>query len=58
MSLAIPSTSGISGLVRLDQMGASFVDVVPAWKHLWLLTAIYATLAMVAARAFGREKAS
>lgn len=58
MSLAIPSTSGISGLVRLDQMGASFGDVVPAWKQLWLLAAIYALLAMLAARAFGREKAS
>ena len=57
LSLAIPSTSGISGLVRLDQMDASFGDVVPAWRHLWLLAAVYAILAMLAARAFGREKA-
>lgn len=56
LSLAIPSTSGISGFVRLDQMGADFADVAPAWHRLWLLTGIYAALAMLAARAFGRER--
>lgn len=56
LSLAIPSTSGISGFVRLDQMGADFADVAPAWRWLWLLTGIYAALAMGAAQAFGRER--
>lgn len=56
LSLAIPSTSGISGFVRLDQMGADFADVAPAWHRLWLLTGIYAALAMLAAQAFGRER--
>ena len=56
LALAIPSTSGISGLVRLDQMGADFVDVAPAWKRLWLLAGTYAALAMLAARLLGREE--
>lgn len=56
LSLAIPSTSGISGFVRLDQMGADFADVAPAWRWLWLLTGLYAVLAMLAAQAFGRER--
>lgn len=56
LALAIPSTSGISGLVRLDQMGADFADVAPAWRRLWLLVGIYALLAMLAGRAIGRER--
>lgn len=56
LALAIPSTSGISGLVRLDQMGAGFADVAPAWKRLWLLAGAYAALAMLAARLPGREE--
>jgi ABC-2 type transport system permease protein len=49
-SLAFPSTAGIDGLVRINQMGASFQDVAGSWKTLWLLTAIYAALAMVSTR--------
>jgi ABC-2 type transport system permease protein len=56
LSLAIPSTNGISGLVRLDQMGADFADVAPAWRRLWLLAGIYAVLAMLAGQVFSRER--
>ncbi|WP_372395919.1 ABC transporter permease [Azospirillum sp. HJ39] len=49
-SLIIPSTSGIDGLVRLNQMGASLADVSKNWVTLWCLAAVYATLAIGAAR--------
>ncbi|MGL4441756.1 MAG: ABC transporter permease [Bosea sp. (in: a-proteobacteria)] len=47
-SFAFPSTVGIDGLVRINQMGASFQDVSGNWIILWILTGIYAALAMVA----------
>lgn len=49
-SYALPSTSGIDGLVRLNQMGASLSDVSRDWHHLWILVALYAVMAMAAAR--------
>lgn len=49
-SLILPSTSGIDGLVRLNQMGASVADVSGDWMRLWILTGIYALLAIVAGR--------
>jgi len=49
-SLIVPSTSGIDGLVRLNQMGASLADVSANWATLWCLAAVYATLAIGAAR--------
>lgn len=58
LSLAIPSTSGIDGLVRLNQMGAAFSDVLPSWERLWLLAGIYAALAMAAGWAFGKDRTS
>lgn len=51
-----PSTVAIDGLVRINQMGASFQDVAGDWKQLWLLTGIYAVLAMAAARLTARWK--
>ncbi len=49
-SLIVPSTSGIDGLVRLNQMGASLADVSANWTTLWCLSAVYASLAIGAAR--------
>jgi ABC-2 type transport system permease protein len=49
-SFVFPSTSGIDALVRVNQMGASFGDVFHDWTRLWLLTAIYAVLAIGASR--------
>ncbi|MGX5846659.1 ABC transporter permease [Mesorhizobium sp. PL10] len=49
-SVILPSTSGIDGLVRLNQMGASIADVWGDWMRLWILTGTYALLAIVAAR--------
>lgn len=49
-SFVLPSTSGIDGLVRLNQMGASLADVMSDWRRLWVLAALYAVLAVVAAR--------
>jgi len=45
-----PSTAGIDGLVRLNQMGATLADVSKDWRHLWLLAAIYAGLTILSAR--------
>jgi ABC-2 type transport system permease protein len=55
-SAALPSTSGIDGLVRVNQMGASFGDVFGDWLRLWILVGVYAPLAVVAARFAGREE--
>lgn len=46
-SAVFPSTSAIDGLVRVNQMGATLHDVWNDWARLWLLTGIYAALAMV-----------
>ena len=55
VSRAFPSTSAIDGLVRINQMGASLHDVSRDWITLWALAAIYAVLAVLAAR-FLRER--
>lgn len=48
-SFALPSTFGIDALVRVNQMGASLVDVSRDWMRLWILTGVYAVLAVAAA---------
>jgi ABC-2 type transport system permease protein len=55
-SRIFPSTSAIDGLVRLNQMGASLHDVWRDWTSLWILTAVYGLLAMVAGRFFTRDE--
>jgi ABC-2 type transport system permease protein len=45
-----PSESAIDGLVRIGQMGASLEEVRADWLYLWLLTAVYFGLALVASR--------
>ncbi len=54
-SRVFPSTSAIDGLVRINQMGATLHDVWRDWMNLWILTAIYGLLAIVAARLFERD---
>jgi ABC-2 type transport system permease protein len=54
-SVALPSTSGIEALVRVNQMGASFMDVFRDWTRLWILVGVYAALTVVAGRLTGRE---
>jgi ABC-2 type transport system permease protein len=49
-SAALPSTFGIDGLVRINQMGASLADVWPDWRALWILAAAYAALTILATR--------
>ena len=48
-SFVLPSTFGIDALVRVNQMGATLVDVSKDWLRLWILTGVYAVLAVVAA---------
>ncbi|HEX4767073.1 MAG TPA: ABC transporter permease [Lichenihabitans sp.] len=55
-SMALPSTSGIDGLVRVNQMGASFMDVSRDWTRLWILAGAYAVLAVAMARLASREE--
>ena len=49
-SAILPSTSGIDGLVRVNQMGAPLADVAHDWMRLWMLTGVYALFAIVATR--------
>jgi ABC-2 type transport system permease protein len=55
-SVALPSTSGIDGLVRVNQMGASFTDIFRDWTRLWILVAVYAVLAVAMSRLASREE--
>jgi len=49
-SFILPSTFGIDGLVRVNQMGATLTDVSKDWMRLWVLTGVYAILAIASAR--------
>jgi ABC-2 type transport system permease protein len=44
-----PSVSGIDGLVRINQMGATLAETRTDWLYLWLLAAIYLGLGVAAA---------
>jgi ABC-2 type transport system permease protein len=44
-SRVFPSTSGIDGFVRINQMGASILEVRRDWTTLWILTVVYGVLA-------------
>ena len=56
-SRIIPSTSAIDGLVRINQMGASILDVKRDWTTLWFLTIVYGLLAVLATRFASRNEA-
>ena len=44
-SRVFPSTSAIDGFVRINQMGASILEVKRDWTTLWILTVVYGLLA-------------
>ena len=56
-SRIIPSTSAIDGLVRINQMGASILEVRRDWMTLWVLTLVYGALAVLATRFASRNEA-
>ena len=58
VSFIFPSTSAIDGLVRINQMDASLMDVSRDWTRLWILTAVYFVLAAAARKLFIREGAA
>jgi len=45
LSYLLPSTAGISGFLRVNQMGASLQEVRFEWLVLWILCALYLSLA-------------
>lgn len=44
LSYWLPSTAGMQGMLRLNQMGADFAQVQPLWWRLWGLTLLYGAL--------------
>ncbi|MGC2785174.1 MAG: ABC transporter permease [Roseiarcus sp.] len=56
-SRIIPSTSAIDGFVRINQMGASIMEVRRDWTTLWILTIVYGLLAVIATRLASRNEA-
>jgi ABC-2 type transport system permease protein len=56
-SRAFPSTSAIDGLVRINQMGASILDVKRDWTSLWILTIVYGLLAAASTAIVSRSGA-
>ncbi len=47
VSWVFPSTFGIRGFIRINEMGASLGDVLPEYQALWLHTLFYFLLACV-----------
>ena len=56
-SRIFPSTSAIDGFVRINQMGASILEVKRDWTTLWILTIVYGLLAVLATRLASRNEA-
>jgi ABC-2 type transport system permease protein len=46
LAALLPTSAGINALVAANQMGASFSEVLPQLRHLWILTAVYMLLAV------------
>jgi ABC-2 type transport system permease protein len=44
-------------MVRIDQLGASLQEVAHDWRGLWLLAAVYFTLAVISAALIKRRQA-
>ncbi len=57
LSMLLPSTWGISGGLRLTQMGASFSQVQTEWIGLWILAVFYFLLAWICIRFVHRQPA-
>jgi ABC-2 type transport system permease protein len=49
--------SAIDGFVRINQMGASIMEVRRDWTTLWILTIVYGLLAVLATRLASRNEA-
>ena len=56
VSMLLPSTWGISGGLRLTQMGASFNQVHEEWIWMWGLTLLYLVLAWICVRFVHRSR--
>lgn len=56
-SRVFPSTSAIDGFVRINQMGASILEVKRDWATLWILTIVYGLLAAAATVIVARSEA-
>ena len=54
LAIFLPSTAGIRGFLRMNQMGAALGEVRGDWLVLWGLCLIY----LVAARLAGRRSAA
>jgi ABC-2 type transport system permease protein len=50
ISMLLPSTWGISGGLRMAQMGASFSHVMNEWLCMWVLSFFYLLLAWISTR--------
>jgi ABC-2 type transport system permease protein len=55
-SRIFPSTSAIDGFVRINQMGASIMEVRRDWTILWILTIVYGLLAAIATVVVSRSE--
>ncbi len=55
-SMLLPSTWGISGGLRLTQMGASFSQVQEEWIWMWGLTILYLVFAWICVRFVHRNR--
>jgi ABC-2 type transport system permease protein len=53
-----PSDLAIDGIVRIDQLGASLWEVMRDWRGLWILAAVYFTLAVISAAIVKRRHAN
>jgi ABC-2 type transport system permease protein len=56
-SRVVPSTSAIDGFVRINQMGASILEVKRDWTTLWILTVVYGFLAAASTVIVSRNEA-
>jgi len=50
VSWLFPSTFGVRGFVRINEMGATLSDVLPELRFLWLQTAVYFAVACLVYR--------
>ena len=53
-----PADFAIDGIVRIDQLGASLWEVARDWRGLWLLAAVYFTLAVISILLVKRRQAN
>lgn len=53
ISLLLPSTAGIQGFVKIEQMGATLAQAGSEWGVLWILSLLYFLLACLCVRREG-----